>query len=279
MIFAYEYYLANRDYFLLSLLYMKDAFSNKQIEVLNKLGLTKTQAVLYLTSLKHGILSVLELSKLTKVSRQQIYEDSQKLIDFGLYEITRRQGRKYIAANPSKLIKFGRGKIEATEAVLSDISSLLPSFEALIGGKKNKVVVKHYDGLEKLERAFDDELAAVKNTEVLSFAGSIDDIFRFFPEVYWEKWNKKFIQQDSRSRMLVHNSDMAKETAHRDKRYKRETRWLHNFPLKINIDVFNDTVLIVSFYDEIAIWVESRVLAESYRIMFNTFWELAKPFK
>jgi sugar-specific transcriptional regulator TrmB len=258
---------------------MKDVFSNKQIEILNKLGLSKTQSILYLTSLKHGILSVLELSKLTKINRQQIYEDSQKLIDFGLYEITRRQRRKYIAANPSKLIKFGKGKIEATEAVLLDISSLLPSFEALIGSKKSRVVVKHYEGLEKLEQAFDDELTAAQNTEVLSFAGSIDDVFRFFPEVYWEKWNKKFIQQDSRSRMLVHNSDAAKATAQHDKRYKRETRWLYNFPLKVNIDVFNDTVLIVSFYDEMAIWVESRVLAESYRIMFNTFWELAKPFK
>ena len=233
---------------------MKD-FNNKQIEALNSLGLSKTQTLLYLTSLKYGILSVLELSKLTKISRQQIYEDSEKLIEFGLYEITRRQGRKYIAANPSKLIKFGKGKIAATEAVLSDISSLLPSFEALTGKKKNKIVVKHYEGLDKLERAFDDELAAAKNTEVVSFAGSIDDVFRFFPEVYWEKWNKKFIQQDSRSRMLVHNSDAARVTAQHDKRYKRETRWLHNFPLKVSIDVFNDTVLIVSFYDEMAIWV------------------------
>jgi sugar-specific transcriptional regulator TrmB len=258
---------------------MSSTFSNKQLEALTRLGLSKTQAVLYLTSLKHGMLSVLELSKLTNVSRQQIYEDSEKLIGFGLYEITRRQGRKYIAANPSKLIKFGKGKIAATEAVLSNISSLLPSFEALVGRKKNKVTVKHYEGLEKLERAFDDELAAAKDTEVLSFAGSIDDVFRFFPEVYWDKWNKKFIQQDSRSRMLVHNSESAKATARHDQRYKRETRWLHNFPLKTNVDVFNDTVLIVSFYDEMAIWIESRVLAESYRIMFNTLWESAKPFK
>ena len=260
---------------------MKQGFSGKQIEVLNKLGLSKTQAILYLASLKYGILSVLELSKITGISRQQIYEDAQKLIDFGLYEVTRRQGRKYIAANPSKLIKFGKRKIEATEAVLSEISVFLPSLEslALSKNKKEKISIKHYEGLEKLERAYDDELAASKNTEVLSFAGSVDDVFRFFPESYWDKWNKEFVKSDSRSRMLVHNSDVARATAEHDKRYKRETRWLHSFPLKANIDVFNGTVLIVSFYDEMAIWVESRVLAESYRIMFNTLWELAKPFK
>ena len=258
---------------------MRSNFTAKQLNAIIGLGLSKTQAILYLTSLKYGILSVLELSKLTGISRQQIYEDAQKLIDFGLYEITRRRGRKYIAANPSRLIKFGGEKIEKTKTVLSEISSLLPSLELLTAPRKDKVVVKHYEGIEKLEQAYDDELIASKNTEVLSFAGSIDDIFRFFPEAYWDEWNKKFIRQDSHSRMLVHNSDAARATAEHDKRYKRETRWLHNFPLKVNIDVFNDIVLVVSFYDEMALWVQSRTLAESYRIMFNALWGIAKPFK
>jgi sugar-specific transcriptional regulator TrmB len=257
---------------------MKPSFGRKQLEVLGGLGLSKTQAMLYVASLQHGILSVLELSKLTGISRQQIYEDAEKLIDFGLYEITRRRGRKYIAANPAKLIRFGKGKIEKTEAVLSELSSLLPAFESMAVAKKSKVAVKHYEGLDKLERAYDDELAASKNTEVLSFAGSIDDVFRFFPETYWDAWNKKFIQHDSRSRMLVHNSSAAEATAKHDERYQRETRWLHDFPLKANVDVFNDTVLIVSFYDETAIWIESRMLAESYRIMFNALWKTARPF-
>ena len=79
--------------------------------------------------------------------------------------------------------------------------------------------------------------------------------------------------------MLVHNSDIAHKTAKNDKKYKRETRWLENFSLKINIDIFDNTVLVVSFHDEIAIWIESHMLAQSYRIMFNTLWELSKPFK
>ena len=258
---------------------MKDSFNEKKLDILSELGLSKIQGILYLTSLKHGILSVLELSKITKINRQQIYAEAEKLVDLGIYELTRKQGRKYIPANPAKLVKVGKKKIDETEEILTKLSTILPQFEALSTPKKNKVVAKYFEGIPKIREAYEEELEASKDTEVLSFAGSIDDVFEFFPESYWDKWNKKFIEHNSKSRMLVHNSDIARKTAEYDKQYKRETRWLQNFPLKVNIDVFNNTVLVASFYDEIAIWVESHMLAQSYRIMFNSLWELAKPFK
>lgn len=258
---------------------MKSKFTDKWVKTLLGLGLSRTQMMLYLASLQHGILSVLELSKITGISRQQIYEEAEKLVKLGLYEITRRQRRKYLPANPLKLLKMGRRRIEETEELLSELSSLLPQFEALSVPKRNKVITKYYEGLDKIREAYEDELEVVKNTEVVSFAGSIDDIFQFFPESYWNKWNKRFVKNNSRSRMLVHNSDTARITAQYDREYKRETRYLHNFPLKVNIDVFNNIVLVVSFYDEIAIWIESHMLSQSYRIMFNALWGLAKPFE
>ena len=53
--------------------------TQKQKDSLVALGLSPLQLKLYLTSLKHGILSVLELSKLIGVNRQQIYHDAEKL--------------------------------------------------------------------------------------------------------------------------------------------------------------------------------------------------------
>ena len=258
---------------------MKSPFPEKQIGVLSELGLSRTQAILYLTSLKHGMLSALGLSRLTQINRQQIYEDAEKLLQMGLYDITRRQRRKYIAALPTRLLSVGRKNIVAIEETLAELSKMMPSFEALTIPSKNKVTARYYEGLDKLNEAYENELETAKNTEVLSFAGLIDHTFEFFPEKYWDAWNKKFVRQKSKSRMLVHSSEVARGTAQRDKDYNRETRYLEHFPLKVNIDVFNNVVLIVSYNDEFGVWLESPVLAESYRIMFNALWELAKPFE
>lgn len=253
-------------------------FTQKQLDPLLELGLSRTQGILYLTLLRNGILSVLDLSKITGINRQQVYQETEKLLKLGFLEITRKQNRRYIAVGPNKLLKIGKQKITEAENIFEKISVAIPLLESIPLRRNRDVLVKHFEGLDKIKEVYVDELENSKNTEILSFAGSIDDIFKFFPETYWNKWNKKFVQQKSSSRMLVHYSDTAKESSKLDSIYNRHTRYLSSFPLKVNIDVFNNTVLIVSFYDEIAIWIDSRILAESYRIMFETLWINGKSF-
>lgn len=258
---------------------MKQSFNPEHLRLLKGLGLNEVQAKLYLTSLTHGLLSALELSRLTGINRQQIYEAAEGLVALGLYDITRKQRRKYVPADPAKLLKLGRQRAAELESFISGLTAAVPDFEALAVPKKRKVVVKYYEGIEKLRQAYENELEVSKQTEVLSFTGSIEDTFKFFSDAYWDTWNKKFVTYGSKSRMLVHNSKAARETATHDRTYRRETRYLDLFPIKVNIDVFNDVVLVVSFYDELALWIESPILAQAYRIMFNTFWELAKPYE
>jgi len=248
-----------------------------QSNALFSLGLSQIQIQLYLTSLEQGLLTVLELSKLTKLSRQKIYEEAEKLIDLGLYDITRKQGRKYIPAHPSKLLTLGQNKIENLQSNIGEIAKLIPALETSNVPKKNAVKVKYYEGAERVTKAYEDELEACQNTEVVFLAGSIDDIVKFYPEEYWDKWNKQFVKQKSYSRMLAHDSKAARSIVRFDKVHNRETRLLKNFPLRFNIDVFKSTVLIISYYDELAIWIESRILADSYRILFETLWQIATP--
>lgn len=258
---------------------MATTFTQKQFEPLYDLGLNKIQALIYLTVLRHGIQSVLELSKLTSINRQQIYQEAEKLLELGLLEVTRKNRRKYIAANPNKLLKISSEKVNEAEEIREKIAASIPLLELLPKSNSKKANILYFEGIDRVKEAYEKELSACKNTEVLSFVGSIEDTYEFFPEKYWDKWNKTFVQQKSSSRMIVDNSKTAQEATISDKRYNRETRYLNNFPLKLNIDVFNDTVLISSFYDETAIWIESKVIASSYRIMFETFWSLAKNFK
>lgn len=252
--------------------------AEKHRRILKQLGLNDAQITLYVTALEQGVLSVLELSRATKIHRQQIYEDAEKLVSLGLFEKTKKERRKYIAANPDQLIKLGEDQLISAEKLLSSLNEFVPSLTEIQNKAKPDVTLRYFEGLEKIEEAYNNELRAARNSEVLSLVGSIEDTFKFFPETFWDHWNKQFVKQKSTSKMLVHYSTVAQKTAKLDNMYGRQTRYLSQFPLKVNIDVFGQTVLIVSFYDEVALWIESPVIAESYRILFKTLWPLAKPF-
>ena len=258
---------------------MNNKLSEKQINILREIGLSNNQIKMYLTSLEKGMLSALELSRLTRISRQQVYEQSEKLVELGLYDITRKQRRKYIPADPERLVKLGEKRIESMQDISKKLLDIAPILKSFSSGRKNKIETHFFEGHSKVKEAYEKELAQSKNTEVLSLAGLIDEIFKYFPEKYWDKWNRKFAQHSSRARMLVHYSEIAKKFSKKDSEYKLETRYLHNFPLRMNVDIFNDVVLIVSYADELAIWIESPIVSQSYRIMFELLWQQAKKFE
>lgn len=78
-------------------------------------------------------------------------QNAEELLTMGLYDIARKQRRKYIAAHPSKLISLGEKKIEDTETLLTEISHILPALEAIPTNKKSEILVRHYEGKKKIK--------------------------------------------------------------------------------------------------------------------------------
>ena len=258
---------------------MKQIWKKSDLDSLLAIGLTENQATIYLTVLHRGLISATEISRFTGINRQQVYSDTEKLIGHGLLDITRKQRRKFVAADPRALSRFAERKISEAQESASGIIKNLPFLEELRSdNSSHKIAVKYFEGMKRLRDAYTQELDACHGTEVLSFVGLVEDLYQFFPESYWKNWNKRFVAQKNTSKMLVHDSKKARETAQYDSEYHRQSRHISPFPLKVNIDVFGDTVLVVSAYDELAIWINSAIAAESYRILFQTCWSFAKPF-
>lgn len=253
---------------------MKDS----PIPSLLALGLTKNQAVLYVAALKQGLVTATELARVTKINRQQIYADTEKLIELGLFDITKKKQRKFIAAAPAALMALAQKREMHAARATQTLAQHLPFLESLRSTNPAHAPIKYFEGLARIREAYLQELDLCKKTEVLSFVGSVGDLFKFFPEGFWKEWNARFVAKQNRCKMLVHDSIEARETTKHDQAYHRETRYLRSFPLKVNIDVFEHTVLIVSVYDELALWIESPIIADSYRLLFHTCWENAHSF-
>jgi len=258
---------------------MKHPWKKSDLTPLLDLGLTQNQASIYLTALSRGLSTASELSQQTGINRQQVYADTEKLLGIGLLDITRKQRRKFIAADPKMLAVLAEKKISQAHDAATKISQSLPFLETLRKTDTNqKVSVRYFEGMKRLHEAYLQELDACRGVEVLSFVGSVEDLYQFFPESYWKTWNERFVAQKNKSKMLVHYSQKAKETVELDTLYHRETRHSSPFPLKVNVDIFGDVVLILSGYDELAIWIDSPIIADSYRILFKTCWNFASPF-
>lgn len=259
---------------------MAKKVTERDVETLTSIGLSKVQATVYLEALAHGMPSVLELSKRTGIHRQQIYEAAEKLVGMGLFDATSKRNRKYIPARPAKLVEFGKERAERLHEATNVVHTLLPQLEKFAAtGKANKVTTKYYEGLERLKDAYADELRAAKGLEIVALAGALEDFYDFFPEHYWDKWNKIYAKSGVPSRMLVHDTPAGRKALGYDPVYKRDARVLKDLPLKINIDIFGPHVLMVSPYDALAIWIESRVIADSYRALFEALWTKADKAK
>lgn len=258
---------------------MKLPWKKSDLETLLALGLTQNQASIYLTALNRGFVTASEIATTTGINRQQVYADTQKLMDLGLLDITRKQRRKFIAAEPRMLAQLAEKNISRANEAAQKIAQTIPFLETLRTSTKTpQVDARYFEGMKRLHDAYLQELEACRGVEVLSFVGSVEDLYKFFPESYWKTWNEKFIAQKNSSKMLVQDSQQARETVKLDPLYRRETRHISPFPLKVNVDVFGDVVLIISFYDELALWINSPIIADSYRILFKTCWNFAEPF-
>ena len=77
------------------------------MEVLQRIGLTKNEAKIYMALLKQGPCLVSKIVEETKLNRTHIYERLEKMLEKGLVNYVIKSGKKYFnAVKPDKLIQI-----------------------------------------------------------------------------------------------------------------------------------------------------------------------------
>lgn len=246
-------------------------------ETLKSIGITDSQSDVYLAILKHPAASVLELARITGKNRQQIYNDAEKLMELGLLEKTNKQKRKYIASNPEKILEIAQERKERAEETVQKISKLMPEIEDVAKSYKTQIFTKFYEGDLQIAQAFEKECTVSMGQTVYTICGEIDEAFQSFPEDFWQKWYKKFNKKKgSAVKMIVTDTPVGRRSSEQyDASYNRECRFIKNFQVKVNIEIFGDHVLLVAFKDKFAVLIESAIVAASYRALFDTLWKQA----
>ena len=79
--------------------------NKKYISILSQLGLSETEASVYLAGIKSGATSILQLSKISGVKRTTVYTIVDSLIANGLMRIDIKGFKKYYVTEPPEKLE------------------------------------------------------------------------------------------------------------------------------------------------------------------------------
>ena len=229
---------------------------------MENLGLDRKEAKVYLALLQLGESSVLEVSRKAKLGRTHTYEILDSLIAKGLVSfVTENKSKKFKAAEPAKILY----QLKEKEASFMEI---LPSLNKMSQLKKNKEPsVEIFRGTKGM-KAMVNEIFELKRDYCIISADLRNTNLQFFLA--------QFIK--SLERENIHERVLTKKSFHSPKSKNSTMKFLpENYPFLATTIIYSDMVGIIVWSDPfLAIRINSKELAETYRSYFELLWRIAK---
>lgn len=234
-------------------------------EALKDIGLSDNEAEVYMLLLQMQEALASEIAEKSKISRPHIYDTIAKLIDKGLASYVVKNNRRYFRpANPEIFVEILKGKEES-------LRNNLPEMKKMYEPRTKKPVVEVYEGKEGLKTILKDLIRVKK--EMCSFG----------PTTKWEAEIPIALEQYFRDR---------KKIGFKARLLAPEGSQVLNYPLNeykfisqqfsspASTMIYGDKTCFVLWLDPtIAVLIENKDLAESFRSYFELMWNAqAKTF-
>ncbi|OGL65882.1 hypothetical protein A3B21_02230 [Candidatus Uhrbacteria bacterium RIFCSPLOWO2_01_FULL_47_24] len=238
-------------------------------------GFDKKRAAVYVALLQMGKAPVQMVAKAARIKRTTVYSVLQGLEADGL--VSRAiEGKKqiFIAENPSTIMSQLESKKTALEL-------LLPELNLLYSATPAKPRVRFYEGVEGIKTIFEDTLTS-RPKEILDFT-SLDDLVNVFGD-YMKSYTKRRAELGIPLRGITADTPLARKF---NARYYTganpvaipQTRFLppDEFIFKTEINIYGNKVAIMSLKEEelVGVIIESAVIADTHRSIFELAWKAA----
>ncbi len=243
---------------------------------LKKIGLTDGEIKVYLALLELGSSTTWNITKKSRISGSKVYEVLERLSNKGLASSLNKNGVKYFeASSPEKIISYLEEKESELKEEKTEIKKIIPD---LILKQKNssKSDVKVFTGFEGLKTAEEDILNSLKKGEEWLSMGLSDQ-----PESWEIYFNKK--HEERAKKGIVHKhllNEKYKSLYHKRKHLVfTDFRFLsREMEMPTSIEIYKNKVcvMILTPKNPLAIIIENKETADSFRKYFNLLWKSAK---
>ncbi|HJX50803.1 MAG TPA: helix-turn-helix domain-containing protein, partial [Candidatus Nanoarchaeia archaeon] len=230
----------------------------------NSIGLGKNEAKVYLALLRKEASSVLEISKITKIHRSNIYDSLNNLINHGLVYEVNSDGRKLFYSRPLKsLLDYVKHKEIELEEIINNFEVLNP-IERKVGLSKGKFALK---------QALMSLLEPGKPIVVYGIPNSaIETIGPILKEFHKERIKRKIpmrhiYNQNAQERIKQLNKMKYTEAKHLSEKYDS----------LVSTNLAGDKVILIIWDKELSvIEITDKNIAESYKNYSEILWSKAR---
>lgn len=236
---------------------------------LTAIGMNLKQAKLYVAALQLGTVPASRIANKAEINRATAYHSLDEMAKDGYVVISDRVGtRHYTAIEPDKLLSILEEKkmeIARKQERLSGVISMLADI------RQNKTVeptVKFYEGRMGLKDLMRRSLRA--NDVIRGW-----DLTKDFDKDFLKFLREEFVPE--RIRKGIKTNVIANEGAPQvNSEYLREIRVLPDKSLDVDMRVYNNTVMIISYAPEeyFGVEIESPYIAQSLKGIFDTIWNM-----
>lgn len=247
-------------------------------QILEKSGLSKNEAKVYLSLLDLGLTSSKAIIEKTGLHRQLVYDALNFLIEKALVSFVVQANRKYFkASNPKEFINYFNNKEEEIEKQKQEFQKILPQLTAKRKQSSEKQETTIYSGNKGIKSLLDDMLN--QKNEILTLGASEikAESFQYHLKFNLPKFHK-FREKKKILYKILLSEDLKQRAKELNKLKITQAKILQKeFTSNSSTNIYGDKVSIIMWGSSpFGILIESKEIAESQRKHFNILWKISK---
>ena len=249
-------------------------------EELQRLGLNKSEAKVYLALLELGSSSAGMITDKAQVSPSKIYWILEKLLQKGLISyIIKGKTKFYSAASPQKLKDYLEDEKREIEERGELLEKMLPKLIRVQKTAEDKQEAEIFIGFPAMKNAYFTMYdAAKKGDKHLVFLRSAEEEGKPEAVLFFNRLHRKSVEIGLKRKLISPDTAEARKLFKKGAYARRkgdEVRFAETIPEGIN--VLNNYVLFMHLAERpICVLITSRQMADDYRKFFYKMWKQAK---
>lgn len=251
-----------------------------ETKILEQIGLTKGEALVYIALSELGETTTGSIVTRTNMQKSAVYFCLERLLSMGLVSYMVKNNKKHFsAAPPERLAELLEHRTNEIEKQKKKLQELMPELSAMVGGAEKRAGTRFFIGWNGMKTAFEDILKVLKkgdNYHVLGVYAVPKVVERF--RRFIGSFQARRAETGIKLSIVVNEELRGTVGADRKKEKLTSVRFVpKNYASPAVINVYGNKTLIALWTEEpVALVVENKEMAESFRNYFKMIWGLAK---